>query len=211
MTAFFGRVFGPGLMLLVFQCVSLLAVGLEVGYFHLRVALLLEPLSPACGGDDAYERMRVAEHLLARANALDDWDPLAWVPATTLLLALTGALAASVEQWRRSSPACRVSAGRLVALQVGALALGGTMLHAFDRVWQAYITLLPAACMTDALVREDASLAASMGWTFQVFDAARVMPPHAPDVMAIVLIGQLLASLAVGIWLWRQPAASLVA
>lgn len=207
MTASFGRIFGPGLMLLVLQCVSLLAVGLEVGYFHHRVALLLEPLSPDCGGDDATERMHVAEHLLARANALDDWDPLAWVPTATLLLALAGSLAAAWEQWRHSSAACRRSAGRLLALQAGALVLGGAMLHAFDRVWQAYITLLPAACMSDRLMNGEASLAASTAWTFQVFGAARAMPPHAPDAMAIVLCGLLLASLAVGIWLWRQAPA----
>ncbi|MBR7559551.1 hypothetical protein KC218_23670, partial [Mycobacterium tuberculosis] len=75
------------------QWVALLSVVLAAGFFHYRVELLLEPVTVACGGPDAQARLQVAEQVMARAGALDDWQPLGWIPWVGLVLALLGAMA----------------------------------------------------------------------------------------------------------------------
>lgn len=112
-------------MVFLLQLVALLSLGLGAGYFHSRVDLLLVPVVDGCGGPDPVARLRVAEQLLARAEALDDWQPLRWIPLVGTLLALLGA--ATVCALRAMPQQYRLGRLRraLVALHVGVLALAG--------------------------------------------------------------------------------------
>jgi len=202
-TARLGRFFGAGLMLLLLQVLALLSVGLAAGHFHQRVALLLEPLSLACGGADPAGRMLVAEHLLARAGALDDWQPLCWLPMAALVLALLGTLLVCVHWLRHVDASLRRSAWGLLALHVAALMLSSVMLRLYEHVWTRITHALPAACMT-VMAPDGYERPSSMRhWLLQLFARADLMPPHAPDALAIVLCGLLLAAMVVGLWLWR--------
>ncbi|TGP50965.1 hypothetical protein EN872_14670, partial [bacterium M00.F.Ca.ET.229.01.1.1] len=87
------RICGQGPILLMLQLVALLSVALASGFFHCRVDLLLEPITEACGGPDAHARLQMAEQVMARAGALDDWQPLSWIPVAGIALALLGAIA----------------------------------------------------------------------------------------------------------------------
>ncbi|MEG0184750.1 MAG: hypothetical protein RR704_14995 [Stenotrophomonas sp.] len=203
LTARLGRFFGAGLMLFLLQLVALLSVGLAAGYFHQRVGLLLEPMTLACGGADPAARLYVAEHLLARAGALDDWQPLCWLSMATLMLALLGALSVCVHWVHHVDAPLRRSAWGLLALHAAALLLAGAMLRLYEHVWAGITTALPAACMTD-LAPDDHTPPPSMRrWLLQLFARADLMPPHAPDALAIVLCGLLLAAMVIGLWLWR--------
>ncbi|QKW58293.1 hypothetical protein [Stenotrophomonas sp. NA06056] len=202
-TARLGRFFGAGLMLFLLHVVALLSVGLAVGYFHHRMGLLLEPLTRACGGNDAAARMQVAEHLLARAAALDGWQQLSWLPMAALLLAVLGALSVSVHWLRHADASLRRSAWGLLALHAAALLLAGAMLRLYDHAWEGIITALPAACMTDLAPDGHAPPPSMRRWLLQLFAKADLMPPHAPDVLAIVLCGVLMAAMVIGLWLWR--------
>ncbi len=202
-TARLGRFFGAGLMLFLLQVVALLSVGLAAGYFHHRMDLLLEPLTLACGGPDPTARMQVAEHLLARAGALDGWQPLCWLPMATLLLALLGTLTVGVHLLRHVDARLRRSAWGLLALHAAALLLASAMLRLYDQAWKGITTALPAACMTD-LTPDGHALPSSMRrWLLQIFAKADLTPPHAPDALAIILCGLLMAAMVVGLWLWR--------
>ena len=202
-TARLGRFFGAGLMLLLLQVLALLSVGLAAGHFHQRVALLLEPLSLACGGADPAARMLVAEQLLARAGALDDWQPLCWLQMATLVLALLGTLLVCVHWLRHVDAPLRRSAWGLLALHAAALLLASVMLRLYEHVWAGITTALPAACMTD-LTPDGHALPSSMRrWLLQIFARADLTPPHAPDALAIILCGLLMAAMVVGLWLWR--------
>lgn len=206
MTAFTARLwrfFGAGLMLFLLQVVALLSVGMAAGYFHHRMDLLLEPLTLACSGADPAARMQVAEHLLARADALDGWQPLCWLPMATLMLALLGTLSVCVHWLRHVDAPLRRSAWGLLALHAAALLLASAMLRLYEHAWRGITTALPSACMTD-LAPDGHALPPSMRrWLLQLFARADVMPLHAPDALAIVLCGLLLAAMVVGLWLWR--------
>lgn len=198
-----GRFFGAGLMLLLLQLLALSAVGLAAGYFHHRVELLLEPLTSACGGHDPVARMQVAEHLLARVEALDDWQPLIWVMGTAVLLALLGALLVCVHWLRRVDARCRTSAWGLLALHLLALGLATWMLRLYEQVWAGVVTLLPIQCMVEEEGRDRSAWQPGTRWLQQMFIDAGLPLPQAPDALAIVLCGTLLAGMVVGIWLWR--------
>jgi hypothetical protein len=83
------------------QVVALLAVALAAGFFHYRVELLLEPVTEACGGPDAQARMQVAEQVMARAGALDDWQPLQLDSDGGMVLALLGRWRCAPALWLR--------------------------------------------------------------------------------------------------------------
>lgn len=77
------------------------------------------------------------------------------------------------------------------------------MLRLYEHVWEGITTALPAACMTD-LAPDGQALPSSMRrWLLQLFARAELTPPHAPDALAIILCGLLLAAMVVGVWLWR--------
>lgn len=202
-TARLGRFFGAGLMLFLLQLVALLSVGLAAGYFHHRVDLLLEPLTLSCGGADPAARLHVAEHLLARAGALDDWQPLCWIPMATLLLALLGTLSVCVHWLRDVDASLRRSAWCLSALHAAALLLASAMLRLYEHVWAGVITALPAACMTDQVPEGHQTPLSTRRWLLQLFAKADLMPPHLPDGLAIALCAVLLAGMVIGLWLWR--------
>lgn len=190
-------------MLFLLQGVALLSVGFAASHFHHRVALLLEPISLACGGFDPVARLQVADHLLARAGALDDWEPLCLLPTATLLLALLGALSVCVHSLRRAEAPLRRSGWALLALHGAGLLLAAVMLRLYEHVWAGATTVLPAACMTELAVEGNQLPASSDAWLLQIFNTAGLMPPHAPDALAIVLCGVLVAGMVVGVWLWR--------
>ncbi|WP_303637725.1 MULTISPECIES: hypothetical protein [Stenotrophomonas] len=198
--------FGAGLMLFLLQVVAILSVGLASGYFHHRQSLLLESLTPACGATDLAARMRVAEHLLARVGALDDWQPLCWLPMAALLLALTGTLSACVHWLHRVDATLRRSAWGLLALHGAALLLASVMLWLYEQVWAGITTTLPSACMLELATGARPWVASPQQWLLQMSGPLELLPPHAPDALAIVLIGLLLAAMVVGLWLWCASA-----
>lgn len=77
------------------------------------------------------------------------------------------------------------------------------MLRLYEHVWAGVITALPAACLTDQLPEGHQAPLSTRRWLLQLFAKADLMPPHAPDALAIVLCGLLLAAMVVGLWLWR--------
>ncbi len=141
--------------------------------------------------------------MLARAGALDDWQPLCWLPMATLVLALLGTLLVCVHWLRNVDAPLRRSAWGLLALHAAALLLASVMLRLYEHVWAGITTALPAACMTD-LTPDGHALPSSMRrWLLQIFARANLTPPHAPDALAIILCGLLIAAMVVGLWLWR--------
>lgn len=207
MTARVRRFFGAGLMLLVLQGLALASVALAAGFFHHRMHLLLEPIAVpvlmACGCGDAVARMQVAEDVLARANAFDGWQPLFWLVASALLLTLLGALAVCLQGLLRAERRHRRSACGLLGLHVLALPLAAAVLRLYEQVWAGIVTGLPVACMAEPLPMEDGAALPVQRSMAQVLAEAGTLPPQAPDALAIVLCGLLLAAMVVGVWLWR--------
>jgi len=70
-------------------------------------------------------------------------------------------------------------------------------------VWAGITTALPAACMTDLTPDGHALPSSIRRWLLQIFAKADLTPPHAPDALAIILCGLLMAAMVVGLWLWR--------
>ena len=201
-----GRLFGPEVMVFLLQLVALLSLGLGAGYFHSRVDLLLVPVVDGCGGPDPVARLRVAEQLLARAEALDDWQPLRWIPLFGTLLALLGAatvcaLRAMPQQYRLG----RLRRG-LVALHVGVLALAGWTLHLYEDAWSSVARLSPAACLVDLTEQGRVPLAQAQQVVLHVLTREYVPLQRNPDDLAMMAVSLLVAAMVASILLWRAAA-----
>jgi len=207
-TARLRRFFGAGLMLLLLHGLALASVALAVGYFHHRVHLLLEPIELplllACGGGDPVARMQVAEHLLARAGALDDWQPVCWVVVMALMSSLLGTLAVSVHWLYQGRGRQSRSVGGLLGLQLLATALAVKLLRLYEQVWAGLVDGLPMVCMAEPMPGDVAAALPAQRSLPQILVDAGLPIPQAADALAIVLCGVLLAATVVGVWLWRS-------
>ncbi|HGM5881928.1 MAG: hypothetical protein KH046_14315 [Stenotrophomonas maltophilia] len=201
-----GRLFGPGVMVFLLQLVALLSLGLGAGYFHSRVDLLLVPVVDGCGGPDPVARLRVAEQLLARAEALDDWQPLRWIPLVGTLLALLGA--ATVCALRAMPQQYRLGRLRraLVALHVGVLALAGWTLHQYEDAWSSVARLSPAACLVDLTEQGRVPLAQAQQVVLHVLTREYAPLQRNPDDLAMMAVSLLVAAMVASIVLWRAAA-----
>lgn len=202
----FRRICGQGPILLMLQVVALLSMALGAGFFHYRVDLLLEPVTAACGGPDAQARLQVAEQVMARAGALDDWQPLSWVPMAGMVLALLGALAVcgSRALWLRDR--LRTANGMLLALHGGVLALAGWTLHLYENAWSSVARLSPTVCLVDLVVDGATPLAQAQHVVFHILTRENATLLRNPDDLALVLAALLLATMVGGIVLWRAIA-----
>ncbi|HEL4298246.1 TPA: hypothetical protein UM674_002210 [Stenotrophomonas maltophilia] len=201
-----GRLFGPGVMVFLLQLVALLSLGLGAGCFHSRVDLLLVPVADGCGGPDPVARLRVAEQLLARAEALDDWQPLRWIPLVGTLLALLGA--ATVCALRAMPQQYRLGRLRraLVALHVGVLALAGWTLHQYEDAWSSVARLSPAACLVDLTEQGRVPLAQAQQVVLHVLTREYAPLQRNPDDLAMMAVSLLVAAMVASIMLWRAAA-----
>ncbi|HGM6731560.1 TPA: hypothetical protein ACKQBZ_002657 [Stenotrophomonas maltophilia] len=201
-----GRLFGPGVMVFLLQLVALLSLGLGAGYFHSRVDLLLVPVVDGCGGPDPVARLRVAEQLLARAEALDDWQPLRWIPLVGTLLALLGA--AAVCALRAMPQQHRLGTLRrgLVALHVGVLALAGWTLHLYEDAWSSVARLSPAACLVDLAEQGGVPLAQAQQVVLHVLTREYAPLQRNPDDLAMMAVSLLVTAMVASIVLWRAAA-----
>ncbi|HEL5401813.1 TPA: hypothetical protein UOJ25_001928 [Stenotrophomonas maltophilia] len=199
---------GQGPILLMLQLVALLSVALAAGFFHYRVGLLLEPINAACGGPDEQARLQVAEQVMARACALDDWQPLGWIPMAGMVLALLGALAvcASRALWLRDQ--LRTANVALMLLHGGALGLAGWTLHLYENAWSSVARLSPAACLMDLVADGNIPLAKAQHVVFHILTRENAMLLRNPDDLALVLVVLLLATMVGGIVLWQAIARS---
>lgn len=200
------RICGQGPILLMLQWVALLSVVLAAGFFHYRVELLLEPVTVACGGPDAQARLQVAEQVMARAGALDDWQPLGWIPWVGLVLALLGAMAvcASRALWLRDR--LRTANVALMVLHGGALALAGWVLHLYEDAWSNVARLSPTACLVELVSEGDVPLEQAQRVVFHILTRVNAPLLRNPDDLALVLTVLLLAAMAGGVALWRAIA-----
>lgn len=201
-----GRLFGPALMLFLLQLLALLALGLEAGYFHHRVALLLEPLSTACGGADPVARLQVAEQLMARAEALDDWQPLRWIPLMGIVLALLGAMTLCTRRALRMPQRWRAAGGSLALLHGAALALASWTLHLYENAWSSLASLSPATCLVDLTEHGKVPLAQAQQVVFHILTREHAPLQRNPDDLALVLATLLLMAMAASLALWRAAA-----
>ncbi|HDS1126004.1 TPA: hypothetical protein QDZ60_003328 [Stenotrophomonas maltophilia] len=201
-----GRLFGPGVMVFLLQLVALLSLGLGAGYFHSRVDLLLVPVVDGCGGPDPVARLRVAEQLLARAEALDDWQPLRWIPLAGTLLALLGA--ATVCALRAMPQQYRLGRLRraLVALHVAVLVLAGWTLHLYEDAWSSVARLSPAACLVDLTEQDRMPLAQAQQVVLHVLTREYAPLQRNPDDLAMMAVSLLVAAMVASIVLWRAAA-----
>lgn len=197
---------GQGPILLMLQLVALLSVALAAGFFHYRVDLLLEPINAACGGPDEQARLQVAEQVMARAGALDDWQPLSWIPVAGIVLALLGAMAvcASRALWLRDR--LRTANLALMLLHGGALALAGWVLHLYENAWRNVARLSPTACLVELVSEGDVQLEQSQRVVFHILTRVNAPLLRNPDDLALVLAVLLLAAMAGGVALWRAIA-----
>ncbi|HDS1559170.1 hypothetical protein JAK58_08125 [Stenotrophomonas maltophilia] len=202
-----GRTRAPGLMLLLLQVVAVLGLGLAAGYFHHRVDLLLEPVTAACGGPDPAARLRMAEVLMARAGALDDWQPLRWLPVAGMVLALLGAMAICVHWWHRVRRPLRTTALGLMALHASAMALAAWTLHLYEDAWNSVVRLSPTACLVDLTQQGRMPLEQAQEVVFHIFTRAHAPLQRNPDDLALVLVALLTAAMVGGVALWRAAAA----
>ncbi|WP_414540239.1 hypothetical protein [Stenotrophomonas forensis] len=201
-----GRLFGPGVMVFLLQLVALLSLGLGAGYFHSRVDLLLVPVVDGCGGPDPVARLRVAEQLLARAEALDDWQPLRWIPLVGTLLALLGAAAVcALRALPQQDRLGRLRQG-LVALHVGALVLAGWTLHLYEDAWSSVARLSPAACLVDLTEQGRTPLAQAQQVVLHVLTREHAPLQRNPDDLAMMAVSLLVAAMVASIVLWRAAA-----
>lgn len=200
------RIFGQGPILLMLQLVALLFVALAAGFFHYRVDLLLEPINAACGGPDEQARLQVAEQVMARAGALDDWQPLSWIPVAGIVLALLGAMAvcASRALWMRDR--LRTANLALMLLHGGALGLAGWVLHLYENAWRNVARLSPTACLVELASEGDVPLEQAQRVVFHILTRVNAPLLRNPDDLALVLAVLLLAAMAGGVALWRAIA-----
>lgn len=202
------RIFGQGpiLLMLQLQLVALLSVALAAGFFHYRVDLLLEPINAACGGPDEQARWQMAEQVMARAGALDDWQPLSWIPVAGIVLALLGAMAvcASRALWLRDR--LRTANVALMLLHGGALGLAGWVLHLYENAWSNVARLSPTACLVELVSEGDVSLEQAQRVVFHILTRVNAPLLRNPDDLALVLAVLLLAAMAGGVALWRAIA-----
>ncbi|WP_401738864.1 hypothetical protein [Stenotrophomonas pavanii] len=197
------RICGQGPILLMLQLVALLSVALASGFFHCRVDLLLEPITEACGGPDAHARLQMAEQVMARAGALDDWQPLSWIPVAGIVLALLGAMAvcASRALWLRDR--LRTANVALMVLHGAALGLAGWTLYLYETAWNSVARLSPTACLMDLVAEGDTPLAQAQHVVFHILARENATLMRNPDDLALVLAMLLLATMMGGISLWR--------
>ncbi|HFF3761319.1 hypothetical protein [Stenotrophomonas forensis] len=201
-----GRLFGPGVMVFLLQLVALLSLGLGASCFHSRVDLLLVPVVDGCGGPDPVARLRVAEQLLARAEALDDWQPLRWIPLVGTLLALLGAAAVcALRALPQQDRLGRLRQG-LVALHVGALVLAGWTLHLYEDAWSSVARLSPAACLVDLTEQGRTPLAQAQQVVLHVLTREHAPLQRNPDDLAMMAVSLLVAAMVASIVLWRAAA-----
>ncbi|MBH1530429.1 hypothetical protein I5T99_15305 [Stenotrophomonas maltophilia] len=200
------RIFGQGPILMMLQLVALLSVALAAGFFHYRVDLLLEPINAACGGPDEQARLEMAEQVMARAGALDDWQPLSWIPVAGIVLALLGATAvcASRALWLRDR--LRTANLALMLLHGGALALAGWVLHLYENAWRNVARLSPTACLVELASEGDVPLEQAQRVVFHILTRVNAPLLRNPDDLALVLAVLLLAAMAGGVALWRAIA-----
>jgi len=206
-TARLRRFFGAGLMLFLLHGLALTSVALAVGYFHHRLDLLLEPIELplllSCGGGDPMARMQAAEHLLARARALDDWQPVCWVVVSALLCSLLGTVVVSLHWLQQVQGLHRRSVWGLLGLYLLASALAVLLLRLYEQVWAGLVSALPTVCMAEPAAREATAMLPAHRTLPQMLSDAGLLVPQAPDALAIVLCGVLLAATVIGVWLWR--------
>ncbi|CRQ42415.1 hypothetical protein [Stenotrophomonas sp. FR010] len=197
------RICGQGPILLMLQLVALLSVALASGFFHCRVDLLLEPITAACGGPDEQARLQMAEQVMARAGALDDWQPLSWIPLAGIVLALLGAMAvcASRALWLRDG--LRTANVALLLLHGGALCLAGWTLHLYENAWNSVARLSPTACLMDLRAEGDTPLVQAQSVVFHILTRENATLMRNPDDLALVLVALLMATMVGGISLWR--------
>ncbi|HGM6068342.1 TPA: hypothetical protein ACKP39_002033 [Stenotrophomonas maltophilia] len=201
-----GRLFGPGVMVFLLQLVALLSLGLGAGYFHSRVDLLLVPVVDGCGGPDPVARLRVAEHLLARAEALDDWQPLRWIPLVGTLLALLGAAAVCALRAMPQQHRLGMLRRGLVALHVGVLALAGWTLHLYEDAWSSVARLSPTACLVDLAEQGGVPLAQAQQVVLHVLTREYAPLQRNPDDLAMMAVSLLVTAMVASIVLWRAAA-----
>jgi hypothetical protein len=201
-----GRLFGPGVMMFLLQLVALLSLGLEAGYFHSRVDLLLSPVADGCGGPDPVARLRVAEQLLARAGALDDWQPLRWIPMAGTMLALLGAMGACALRAAPEQGRLGMLCWGLVALHVAVLVLAGWTLHLYEDAWSSVVRLSPAACLVDLAEQGRTPLAQAQQVVFHVLTREYAPLQRNPDDLAMMAVSLLVAAMVASIVLWRAAA-----
>ncbi len=197
------RICGQGPILLMLQLVALLSVALASGFFHCRVDLLLEPITAACGGPDEQARLQMAKQVMARAGALDDWQPLSWIPLAGIVLALLGAMAvcASRALWLRDG--LRTANVALLLLHGGALCLAGWTLHLYENAWNSVARLSPTACLMDLVAEGDTPLVQAQSVVFHILARENATLMRNPDDLALVLVALLMATMVGGISLWR--------
>ncbi|WP_188239194.1 hypothetical protein [Stenotrophomonas maltophilia] len=197
------RICGQGPILLMLQLVALLSVALASGFFHCRVDLLLEPITAACGGPDEQARLQMAEQVMARAGALDDWQPLSWIPLAGIVLALLGAMAvcASRALWLRDG--LRTANVALLLLHGGALCLAGWTLHLYENAWNSVARLSPTACLMDLVAEGDTPLVQAQSVVFHILARENATLMRNPDDLALVLVALLMATMVGGISLRR--------
>lgn len=197
------RICGQGPILLMLQLVALLSVALASGFFHCHVDLLLEPITAACGGPDEQARLQMAEQVMARAGALDDWQPLSWIPLAGIVLALLGAMAvcASRALWLRDG--LRTANVALLLLHGGALCLAGWTLHLYENAWNSVARLSPTACLMDLVAEGDTPLVQAQSVVFHILARENATLMRNPDDLALVLVALLMATMVGGISLWR--------
>ncbi|MBH1432521.1 hypothetical protein I5U42_14555 [Stenotrophomonas maltophilia] len=199
----FCRICGPGPILLVLQLVALLAVALAIGFFHYRVDMLLEPVGEACGGSDPAARLHVAEQLMARSNALQDWYPLHLIPLAGVTLSLLGAMALCVYRLRRTSGRLLRASWGLLALHGLVLALSLRVLHLYESAWLSVATLSPAACLVDLAADGRMPLAQAQRVVLGILAGRHAALLRNPDDLAWVLAALLVGAMAAGLVLWR--------
>ena len=77
---------GRGAGLFVLPVVALLALALAEAGLHLRVQYVLAPAAGACAHPDLAARTAVMMAMLERAQALQLWQELRWLPIAGVLL-----------------------------------------------------------------------------------------------------------------------------
>ena len=193
-------------MMFLLQLVALLSLGLEAGYFHSRVDLLLSPVADGCGGPDPVARLRVAEQLLARAGALDDWQPLRWIPMAGTMLALLGAMGACALRAAPEQGRLGMLCWGLVALHVAVLVLAGWTLHLYEDAWSSVVRLSPAACLVDLAEQGRMPLAQAQQVVFHVLTREYAPLQRNPDDLAMMAVSLLVTAMVASILLWRAAA-----
>ena len=193
---------GRGAGLFVLPVMALLVLALAEGGLHLRVQYVLEPAAGACAHPDLAARTAVMMAMLERAQALQLWQALRWLPIAGVLLALLSALWAGLSALRGATGHVWRMATAYVLLQAGALGLAAWTLLRQERAWASVKQLAPVVCALDS---SDPSVpvAQTPQLAFDLFLGRSAALLHNPGQLAMVLAAVLLVGVVLGLWLWR--------